>query len=56
MTEPVRLPSGKIENFIVKTEGKSFRCTCGCNVFHKPDKERPNRYECNACGILYEGE
>lgn len=29
-----------------------FRCDCGCNVFHHP-AERPDRYECNACGAWY---
>ena len=39
---------------MVKIGGKTFRCHCECNVFHHP-KERPDVYECNACGEWYEG-
>lgn len=35
--------------------GKSFKCECGCNVFHRPE-ENPDKFECNACGIWYVGE
>lgn len=33
----------------------SFRCECGCNVFHKKDKDE-NRFICNACYAEYVGE
>lgn len=58
MTEPtikaVKNPDGSIENFMPKVNGKSFRCNCGCNVFHKPDDKDPDLYECNACGAWFE--
>ncbi len=52
----VRLPSGDIENFTVRVGGKLFRCSCGCNVFHKPDQRFPGLYECNACEARFESE
>lgn len=36
----------------------SFRCECGCNVFHaeRLGVKRPKRIcTCNACGVEYEG-
>ena len=36
-----------------KVNGKTFRCPCGCNVFHK--EEDPNIYICNSCNAKYEG-
>lgn len=55
-TKPVRNPDGTLENFIVRVGGKSFRCHCTCNVFHKPDDTRLELYECNACGSQFESE
>ena len=49
----VKLENGELENFVMKVAGKPFRCDCGCNVFHKPDRARPDIYECNACGTWY---
>lgn len=44
-------------NKMVYVDGSkvSFRCSCGCNVFHHP-AEKPAAYECNACGAWYTGE
>ena len=54
--EPVRLPDGKVESFLVRVNGESFSCTgCGCNVFHKPDKRNLDMYKCNSCGTIYAG-
>lgn len=39
----------------------SYRCQCGCNVFHEVGREaKPNEpvvilYNCNACGTRYRG-
>lgn len=33
----------------------SFRCECGCNVFHKKDKDESG-FICNACYAEYVGE
>lgn len=45
----------KPPDVMVKINGETFRCECGCNVFRKPMyKERPELYECNGCGDLYE--
>lgn len=45
---------------------KQFRCSCGCNCFHKPSEEErkifteefqdKNLYICNACQQAFEGE
>lgn len=32
----------------------SYRCSCGCNVFHHKDDW--NIFICNACGDWFEGE
>lgn len=53
---PVRSEDGKVENFMPKVNGKFFRCSCGCNVFHKPDETRPYLFECNSCETWYSGE
>lgn len=39
---------------IVKVQGKSFRCECGCNVFRKLIFRLA--YKCNACEAIYEAE
>jgi hypothetical protein len=44
-----------VEN-IIKVDGKSFRCDCGANVFHKPLKDNKCLYECNGCGLRIIGE
>lgn len=55
---------------MIKLKGKKehFRCECGANVFHHPKepnfmpdgtdpwKINLNKYKCNGCGALYEGE
>lgn len=33
-------------------ERRSFRCSCGCNVFATKDDRF---FTCNACGAKYEG-
>lgn len=46
------------DNTMIYLNGRanpSFRCDCGCNVFHTY-KEMPKHYFCNACGISFEGE
>jgi Lar family restriction alleviation protein len=55
-SEPVLDKNGKIENFIMSSGGKPFRCSCGCNVFHKPDNKNLTLYECNSCHTEYIGE
>ena len=39
-------------NILLKVGGKSFRCDCGCNVFHHIDDW--DEYYCNSCGTGYE--
>lgn len=53
---PVIDKDGKLMQFMIKTDGISFRCTCTCNVFHKPDKNNLKLLECNSCRIRYIGE
>ena len=45
---------GTLHNFMLKLDGKSFRCECGCNVFHKPDRKHLEIYECNGCALRFE--
>ena len=47
---------GELETFILRVNGKLFRCRCGSNCFHKPDKSDLNLYACNVCGIWYHTE
>lgn len=53
---PVRHPDGSLHQFILKVADQSFRCECGCNVFHKPDDQNLDRYKCNACGAEFISE
>lgn len=47
---------GTLRNFTLRIDGKIFRCECGCNVFHKPDRNDVNLYKCNGCGQEFNGE
>ena len=38
---------------MLKVDGKSFYCSCGCNVFTEYSKEK---YKCNSCDTCYESE
>jgi len=38
---------------IIKIDGKTFRCECGCNVFRRIGELR---YECNSCRATFTGE
>lgn len=42
--------------YTLRIDGNSFRCECGCNVFHKPDKNDANLYMCNGCGQRFDCE
>jgi hypothetical protein len=55
-TLPVLVEGGAIEMFTVNVDGGKFRCGCGCNVFHKPDRTQLSLYECNGCGNHYRGD
>ena len=44
---------GRLHEFTLKIAGKCFFCNCDCNVFHKPDRNQPELYECNACGTRF---
>jgi hypothetical protein len=52
----VKDEDGSLYNFTPRINGTMFRCSCGCNVFHKPNKEDLDLYKCNGCGTLYESE
>ncbi len=57
--EPVLDLLGNVKQSMIqlpKFNGRSFKCKCGGNVFHQPDKTRPNIYECNSCGTWYESK
>jgi predicted SprT family Zn-dependent metalloprotease len=45
---------GTLHNFTLRVGGKPYRCACGCNVFHKPDREDLGLYQCNACEQQFE--
>lgn len=55
LNEPV-LKDGKLENFMPKVNWEFFRCECGCNVFHKPNKLNLDLFECNGCQEWYWSE
>lgn len=38
---------------MLKVNGSTFRCECGCNVFTEYSELK---YSCNGCGELYKGE
>lgn len=52
--EPLLGENGEVLQSTLKINGKSFRCNCGCNVFHRPDKNKPDIYKCNCCDTYYE--
>ena len=52
--QPVTLADGSIQNFMLRINGKPYRCDCGCNVFHKPDRRYLDLYECNGCEQRFE--
>lgn len=53
----VKNEDGSLYNTWVKLpDGKRFRCDCGCELFHKPDKNDLDLYCCNSCGTHYRGE
>lgn len=47
--------NGKLIESMIKLDGKPFRCECGCNVFHRPDRDAPEIYQCNCCDNTFEG-
>jgi|LauGreDrversion2_3_1035106.scaffolds.fasta_scaffold01617_3 hypothetical protein len=51
--QPVLNPDGSLECFMPKVRGETFRCSCGCNVFHKPDDTKPDLFACNSCPAVY---
>lgn len=51
--QPVLNPDGSLECFMPKVCGETFRCGCGCNVFHKPDDTKPDLFACNSCPAVY---
>lgn len=55
MATPV-MKDGKLENFMVKKDGKPFHCQCGGNVFTKPDSTDLSLYQCNGCDLQYRSE
>ncbi len=62
MTEEQKLAHRKNPNVMPKIQGKTFRCTCKCNVFHHPE-DYPKKgvmdddyFECNACHTIYKAE
>ena len=54
-TEPLLNQNGSLYNVMAKVKGEAFRCECGCNVFHHPDKDDLSKYECNSCEARYTG-
>jgi len=43
----------KNPNILLKVNGKSFRCHCGCNVFHHNEEYDTDIFECNSCHEIY---
>lgn len=53
---PVLNDDGTLHNFTLKIGGKLYCCKCGCNVFHKPDRNNLDMYQCNGCESQFEAE
>lgn len=53
---PLMGDDGKLECCTLKIAGKPYRCHCGANVFHHPDKSQLSLYECNGCNAQFEAE
>ena len=53
---PLLKEDGSLHQSTLKLNGVSYRCHCGCNVFHHPDKESLNLYECNSCKEVFDTE
>ena len=51
--QPALNPDGSIQCFMPRVGGKGFKCSCGCNVFHKPDDTKPDIFACNSCPAVY---
>lgn len=49
----VRTEDGNVKSFILNVGGKPFRCRCGANCFHKPNKDDLELYACNSCDTWY---
>jgi hypothetical protein len=54
--EPLLNADGTLKQSLLKVGGKSFSCSCKCNVFHNPDKFNLDIYQCNCCDLRYESE
>jgi len=54
--EPLLKEDGSLHQVMLKIAGKPYRCHCGCNVFHHPDKENLSLYECNSCKAVFSSE
>ena len=54
--ERLKTKALKTKHVTIRTGKHLFYCTCGCNVFHKPDNENVNLYQCNSCDTQYYGE
>ena len=52
--EAVLHADGSLHNFTLRISGKPYRCSCGCNVFHKPDRRNLDLYQCNGCEQRFE--
>lgn len=52
-TKAVLDEDGNIKSFVLTIGGEDFHCQCGCNCFHKPDKDCLTTYRCNGCGTTY---
>ncbi|AEJ81351.1 DNA ligase [Erwinia phage Rouille] len=44
---------GCVKSFTLLVGGKDFFCNCGCNCFHKPDRNDLSVYSCNGCHKTY---
>lgn len=55
-TVPLMHADGAVCQFRVRVQGKVFQCECGCRVFHKPDEQNLDRYECNDCSQQFDSE
>lgn len=52
--QPLLDDQNKLKESTLKIAGKRYFCPCGCNVFHNPDKENLDLFQCNGCHMAFE--
>ncbi len=51
--DPILVAIDTTIDAMIKVNGETFHCTCGCNVFRRTTE---GHYKCNSCSNRYAGE